>query len=101
LALVRDTVLSTIDWDIALPLFGYKLLKGDFYLFYETVLDLFGLFFVVGLGMALWRRCVTRPARIEPSARFAWVLGLLLVINVTGFVMEACPLAVVEPVWGA
>jgi Fe-S oxidoreductase len=99
LALFMGTVLATIDWDIALPLFGYKLLKGDFYLFYETVLDLFGLFFVVGLGMALWRRFVTRPLRIEPSARFAWVLGLLLVINVTGFVMEACRLAVVEPWW--
>jgi Fe-S oxidoreductase/nitrate reductase gamma subunit len=99
LALFMGTVLATIDWDIALPLFGYKLLKGDFYLFYETVLDLFGLFFVVGLGMALWRRFVTRPARIEPSARFAWALALLLVINVTGFVMEACRLAVVEPWW--
>jgi Fe-S oxidoreductase/nitrate reductase gamma subunit len=99
LALFMGTVLATIDWDIALPLFGYKLLKGDFYLFYETVLDLFGLFFVVGLGMALWRRFVTRPARIEPSARFAWALGLLLVINVTGFVMEACRLAVVAPWW--
>jgi Fe-S oxidoreductase/nitrate reductase gamma subunit len=99
LALFMGTALATIDWDIALPLFGYKLLKGDFYLFYETVLDLFGLFFVVGLGMALWRRFVTRPARIEPSARFAWALALLLVINVTGFVMEACRLAVVEPWW--
>jgi Fe-S oxidoreductase/nitrate reductase gamma subunit len=99
LALFMGTVLATIDWDIALPLFGYKLLKGDFYLFYETVLDLFGLFFVVGLGMALWRRFVVRPARIDPTARFAWVLALLLVINVTGFVMEACRLAVVEPWW--
>src|SRR5215470_14753927 len=100
LALFMGTVLATIDWDIALPLFGYKLLKGDFYLFYETILDLFGLFFVVGLGMALWRRFVVRPARIDPTARFAWVLALLLVINVTGFVMEACRLAVVEPSWG-
>src|SRR5258705_2464719 len=100
LALFMGTVLATIDWAIALPLFGYKLLKGHFYLFYETVLDLFGLFFVVGLGMAVWRRFVSRPARIEPSARFAGALTLLFVINVTGFVMEACRLAVVQP-WGA
>ena len=52
LALFMGTVLATIDWDITLPLFGYKLLKGPFYLVYETVLDLFGLFFVIGLGMA-------------------------------------------------
>ena len=53
LALFIGTVLATIDYDITLPLFDYKLLKGDFYLYYETVLDLFGLFFVIGLGMAV------------------------------------------------
>jgi Fe-S oxidoreductase/nitrate reductase gamma subunit len=99
LALFMGTVLATIDWDITLPLFGYKLLKGPFYLFYETTLDLFGLFFVIGLGMAVWRRFVRRPARIDPTADFAGVLALLFVINVTGFVMEACRLAVTEPAW--
>ena len=68
LALFMGTVLATIDYDITLPLWGYKLLKGRFYLFYETVLDLFGLFFVIGLGMAVWRRFVVRPARIDPCA---------------------------------
>src|SRR5688572_26746183 len=99
LALFMGTVLATIDWDITLPLFGYKLLKGPFYLFYETTLDLFGVFFVIGLGMAVWRRFVLRPHRIDPTARFAEVLALLFVINVTGFVMEACRLAVTQPAW--
>src|SRR5262244_1324903 len=99
LALFMGTILATIDYDITLPLFGYKLLKGNFYLFYETVLDLFGLFFVIGLGMAVWRRFVQRPARVDATVRFAWVLTLLLVINVSGFVMEACRLAVVAPWW--
>jgi len=99
LALFLGTALATIDWDITLPLFGYKLLKGHFYLIYETVLDLFGLFFVIGLGMAVWRRFVLRPARVDPTARFAWVLTLLLVINVTGFIQEAARLAVVRPDW--
>jgi len=100
LALFMGTVLATIDYDITLPLFGVKLLRGSFYLFYETVLDLFGLFFVIGLGMAVWRRFVVRPPRVDPTARFAGVLALLLVINVTGFVMEACRIAAVKPAWG-
>jgi Fe-S oxidoreductase len=99
LALFMGTVLATIDWDITLPLFDYKLLKGPFYLFYETTLDLFGLFFVIGLGMAVWRRFVVRPHRVDPTPRFAKVLALLFVINVTGFVMEACRLAVAQPAW--
>ena len=97
LALFMGTVLATIDWDITLPLFGVKLLKGRFYLLYEAVLDLFGLFFVIGLGMAVWRRFVQRPARLDATGRFAGVLALLFVINVTGFVMEACRLAAVAP----
>src|SRR5437660_1246314 len=101
LALFMGTVLATIDYDITVPLLGYKLLKGSFYLVYETVLDLFGLFFVLGLGMALWRRFVLRPDRIDPTARFAGALALLLVINVTGFVMEACRLAAGRPAWAA
>jgi Fe-S oxidoreductase/nitrate reductase gamma subunit len=100
LALFMGTVLATIDYDITLPLFGVKLLRGPFYLFYETVLDFFGLFFVIGLGMAVWRRFVVRPHRVDPTARFAGVLALLLVINVTGFVMEACRIAAVKPAWG-
>ena len=100
LALFMGTVLATIDWDVTLPIFGYKLLKGPFYLFYETTLDLFGLFFVIGLGMAVWRRFVVRPHRVDPTARFAGVLALLFVINVSGFVMEACRLAVTRPSWG-
>jgi len=99
LALFMGTVLATIDYDITLPFFDYKLLRGPFYLAYEAVLDLFGLFFVLGLGMALWRRFVLRPERIDPTARFAGLLALLLVINVTGFVMEACRLAAVRPAW--
>jgi len=99
LALFMGTVLATIDWDITLPLWDYKLLKGRFYLFYETVLDLFGLFFVIGLGMAVWRRFVIRPHRVDPTARFANVLALLFVINLSGFVMEACRLAVTQVWW--
>jgi len=99
LALFIGTVLATIDYDITLPLLHVKLLKGNFYLLYELVLDMFGLFFVIGLGMACWRRFVKRPARIDPAPRFAYALLILFVINLTGFVMEACRLAVVKPAW--
>jgi hypothetical protein len=101
--LFLGTVLATIDYDITLRLpwgLDFKLLQGPFYLAYELSLDLFGLFFVVGLGLALYRRFVVRPARIDPTSHFAWVLALLFAINLTGFVLEACRLAVVKPWWG-
>ncbi|HSE96010.1 MAG TPA: (Fe-S)-binding protein, partial [Methylomirabilota bacterium] len=101
--LFLGTVLATIDYDVTLRLpFGldFKLLQGPFYLVYELALDLFGLFFVIGLGLALYRRFVVRPARVDATPAFAAVLGVLFVINVTGFVLEACRLAVVQPWWG-
>ena len=101
-ALLLGTILATIDYDITLRLplgLDFKLLQGPFYLVYELSLDLFGLFFVVGLGLALYRRFVVRPKRIDPTSHFAWILALLFAINVTGFVLEACRLAVVKPWW--
>src|SRR5207302_650770 len=99
LALLTGTVLATIDWDITLPLFGMKLLQGPFYLFYEAVLDLFGRFFVIRRGMAGYRRFVVRPHRLDAAARFARALALLLAINVSGFLVEACRLAATRPPW--
>src|SRR5438105_14008168 len=93
------SVLATIDWDITLPLFGMKLLQGPFYLFYEAVLDLFGLFFVIGLGMAVYRRFVVRPHRLDAAARFARALALLLAIHVSIFLVEGCRLAATRPPW--
>jgi Fe-S oxidoreductase len=99
LALFMGTVLATIDYDFTLPLLGVKILKGNFYLFYEVVLDFFGLFFVIGLGMACYRRFIKRPARVDPDPQFAYALLILFVINVTGFVMEGARLAAVRPWW--
>src|SRR3989442_15434683 len=89
LALFMGTVLAPVDYDITLPLFDYKLLKGDFYLFYETVLDLFGLFFVIGLGMAVWRRFVVRPPNVDPTARLAAGVPPLFLVNAARFLMGA------------
>ena len=101
--LFLGTVLATIDYDVTLRLpfgLGFKLLRGPFYVAYKLALDLFGLFFVVGLGLALYRRFVVRPARIDATPDFAAMLALLFVINLSGFVIEACRLAVVRPWWG-
>src|SRR5260370_38319940 len=49
--------------------------------------------------MAVWRRFVLRPPRVDPTARFAGVLALLFVITLSGFVLEACRLAVTHPWW--
>ncbi len=96
------TALATLDVDVWEPL-GGKLLIGPFYLVYELVLDLAGLFFVIALGMAIYRRYGQRPARLGSTrlfGGFTFALTILLVINVTGLLVEGLRLAVVRPPWG-
>jgi Fe-S oxidoreductase/nitrate reductase gamma subunit len=101
--LFAGTALATLDADVYAPL-GLKLLKGDFYLIYKTVLDLAGLFFVAGLALAIYRRTITRPDRLGPTrlmGGFTFTLGLLLTINLSGLLVESLRLAVVRPAWAA
>ena len=98
LTLLIGTTILAIDID------GYRLLTalltgeeqsffvGDFYLSYSLVMDAMGLLFVVGVGMAIYRRYVVRNHRLwgkhtslEDDA-FIWTLFLL---GVGGYVIEA------------
>ena len=89
LLLLAYTTIVFIQSDI-LPVFGVEsLIDGGFYLSLEFLGDVLGLAFVVGLGIALYRRF----ARKLPQRTGVWddyfVLGTLLWIGASGFVLEA------------
>lgn len=94
------TVLATIDSDIFELFFDAKLLLGPFYVFYKVVLDLAGLGFLIGWGMAVYRRYVVRPRRLNVDWRFNFTLPLLAFIVLTGLCIGALRLAVQNPTWG-
>lgn len=98
--LFLGTVLATIDTDIFEFLLDAKLLKGNFYLVYKLVLDLATLFALIGLGLAVYRRYVVRPARLNTDWRYNLTLPLLAFIVLTGLLVEALRLAAVQPPWG-
>jgi Fe-S oxidoreductase/nitrate reductase gamma subunit len=69
LTLLIGTTILAIDIDIyrkATALLGEKqsFFVGDFYLAYSLVMDAMGLLFVVGLGIAVYRRYIARKERI-------------------------------------
>jgi len=107
LALLMGTVLATVDWDIAYLIFGVQFLTGWAYVSYELVLDLLGLLLIFGLGMALYRRYVSRPAKLalpaETGKGMAWddayALASLVLVAVTGFLVEGLRIAVTRPDW--
>jgi Fe-S oxidoreductase/nitrate reductase gamma subunit len=95
------TLLVMLEQDFTRVFFGLQFLKGTFYLGFEVVLDVFGLFLTIGLLMAVYRRYVGKWERLGNERAFAFTLVSLLIIAVTGFMLEAFRLAVVRPEWEA
>jgi Fe-S oxidoreductase/nitrate reductase gamma subunit len=76
--------------------FGVQFLFGQFYLFYSLFLDVFGLFAVIGVLMAFFRRYVIKPDFLYGMYYDGIILGLFLAILVTGFVVEGLRMAATE-----
>ncbi len=91
LVLLIGTTILAIDMDLYRPLTGQSFWVGDFYLAYQLVLDLFGLLFVVGVGMALYRRYVVHNHRLW-GKHTDWEDGLfiwgLFLLGVGGFLVQ-------------
>jgi len=87
------------------PLFGWTFLKGWFYLGFSFLMDLFGLFVLIGVVMALDRRFVQKADRlgykgeIDNTPDDVIVLLLIGAIIVTGFIAEALRIYVTNPPW--
>jgi len=62
---------------------------GWYYLLYELTMDLFGVALCVGCLLAIYRRAVSRPASLGHAASDWWMLGVLLALGITGFLVEA------------
>lgn len=94
LVLVVATTVVALDYD-----FGTSLFKGWLYVVLTVGADLGGLFILVGAGMALWRRLVTKPVHL-PGAGGNWLaLALLAVMVLTGFLVEGLRIATLGDRW--
>ena len=94
--LTIGTTLIFIQADLLDPLFGVRFLQGGFYLLFSLTLDIAGLVAIVmllGLGV---RRYLVRPAGLPGSGDNALMLALLLLILVSGFVVEGLRMAATE-----
>lgn len=91
LTLLIATTILGIDIDIYRPLTGESFFVGDFYLSYSFIVDAMGLLFVVGLGVAIYRRHIRSMGRLQgpysgrEDVMFLWALFLL---GVGGFALE-------------
>ena len=67
----------------------YHFHHGWYYLFYELTMDVFGVAFILGCLLAMYRRAFRRKPSLGHNRSDWWLLGLLLSLGVTGFLLEA------------
>jgi len=79
---------------------GLPLLQGNFYLILSLLLDVFGLLAVAGVLLALGRRTIFKPACLNTPDDFV-ILFFLLIILISGFVLESLRIAATRDPWAA
>lgn len=99
--LFAGTALVFLNDDILGPIFQIDYMQGSFYLGFETVLDILGAIFIVGILIAMVRRYILRPSRLENRPDDLITLSLLLLLGVGGYLLEGLRLAVEAPEWAA
>ena len=90
------TCLVVLQADFTDPLFGIVFLKGRFYLFFSLVLDIAGAVSIIMLAGLFVRRYFLKPDGLETRREDAVIHVLLMVILLTGFVIEGARMAVTE-----
>src|SRR6266498_1478445 len=94
IVLFIGTIIVLLEADIARPYFGISFYQGAFYVAYKLIINFFGLFFVIGLLMALWRRYGQHLPKFRRNlSDDAIVLAILLFLGLTGFLLQALRLA--------
>ncbi len=102
IVLTLATIVVLIHEDskyLGLPL---QIMRGEFYLVFQSlIVDLFGLWVVVGVALAAARRLMVKPRHLVYTDEAARLLLSIFVISVTGFLLEGWRIAVTDDPWGA
>ncbi len=94
LVLTFTTTMVLIDHD-----FGIEIYRGRFYLAVTLLSDLFGLALLVGLFLAIHRRYLSKPDEIHRSHGDSYMLVILVLLVVQGFLLEALRIHATKDPW--
>jgi ferredoxin/nitrate reductase gamma subunit len=96
LVLFAATVVVMLHHDL-----GLRIMRGRFYLYFQSLtVNIFGVLAMVGVGGALYRRYVRRPARLERArAGDLALLGGMLLLLGSGFVISGLRIAATDDPW--
>ncbi|MFQ5762465.1 MAG: heterodisulfide reductase-related iron-sulfur binding cluster, partial [Candidatus Bathyarchaeia archaeon] len=94
IVLFIGTMLLTVHADTP-----FKFLVGVNYLIYDLTLDVFGVLLIAGVALALYRRHIIKPRKLNTVFDDNVILTSLLAIAVTGLLVEGLRLATTRPLW--
>ncbi len=102
IVLVVTTLIVMIDYDAG-QLLGRDLniFSGFIYVFFSVASELAGILILAGIGLAAWRRYVTKPETLPNTVGDGLVLLLIAAMIVTGYVVEGLRIAVNGDPWRA
>ncbi|PKL41219.1 MAG: iron-sulfur-binding reductase [Spirochaetae bacterium HGW-Spirochaetae-1] len=88
------TLTIMVEEDLTALFFHFHFIHGNFYLILSLLADFFGLVVLLGLGMAIYRRYITKPTRLDTKGTDTFALMFILLIVLTGFLSEALRIAI-------
>ena len=117
IVLFAGTVVLGFDTDFTQPVLGWSYFHGTFYLVYKEVLNVMGTALIAGVLVMMVRRAVVRPRKLDYARpdrapgdpqfdRHVYRVGdwafviTLLVIALTGFLLEGVRIAMDDPGYG-
>ncbi len=80
---------------------GLEIYKGSLYLWLSLLLDLGGLAAIIGILLAYYRRYAQKPERLDTGPDDGYSLHLILLIIISGFILEGLRIAATGDPWSA
>jgi Fe-S oxidoreductase/nitrate reductase gamma subunit len=96
IVLFVTTVIIVIQEDLHVALF-----QGNLYLILKGAVNCAGLLAIVGIALALWRRYIIKPMSLDNKRDDLVSLVLLLLILLTGFIVQCLRMAGQPDPWAA
>ncbi|MEW6717204.1 MAG: heterodisulfide reductase-related iron-sulfur binding cluster [Chloroflexota bacterium] len=95
---IIGTAINLMQMKLFTP-FELTIPRGNGYLFYEFIMDLAGVFILLGVLMAFIRRIIIRPKFLETRWDDYYSLILLTLLPIAGFFTESMRLISAQPAW--
>jgi Fe-S oxidoreductase/nitrate reductase gamma subunit len=94
------TLIIMVQYDMN-HLFGLRLhiFQGFIYVFFSVASELAGIFILVGVGMAFYRRWILKPESLPDERENSLVLLLIAGMVVTGYLVEGLRIAFLGDPW--